>query len=150
MAILAILIVLAAGTAVAYSLFGEKILSIYKGQPQDKEDKEVPKVEETKKVEIGPILSLEPFLFNVAGSPSRFAKISIGVELKDKEAAEEGRKLTPLLRDKVLFVLSKKGSDVLMDVNGRRHKQEVFAALKDVFPKEDAIRNVYITDIIIQ
>lgn len=146
--IIVIIIALMAGMVGAYLSFGERILTTFKGQPQNKG---LPKAEETKRGDVGPILSLEPFLFNVADNPSRFARLSISIELKDKKAAEEAKRLTPLLRDKILFVLSRKEANVLMDVNGREDiKQELFATLTSLFPKGDIIKNVYITDIVIQ
>jgi flagellar FliL protein len=106
-----------------------------------------------KKVErkIGPIMSLEPFLFNIAGNSSRFAKISLGIEMKDIKSMEEAKNMTLLIRDRILSVLGSKNIEVLMDVNSRDAiKQELLTSLKGIFKKPDEINAIYITDFIIQ
>lgn len=110
--------------------------------------KDVKKVEKEK---IGPILSLEPFLFNLEGTASQYAKISVGIEVKDEKVMEETKKMVPAIRDKILSFLSSKPASVLIDVEKREEmKRELCSHLKPLFPDETYIKNVYITDIIIQ
>ena len=76
------------------------------------------------KVEVGPILSLEPFIINVSGDPLKFVKISVAVELKNEKAAERTKKMTPVIRDIMLSVLGTKKPEVFMDVRRpRRHEK---------------------------
>ena len=98
---------------------------------------------------MGPILTLEPFIFNLASNTTRFAKVSLAVELKDAKVVEEAKKITPVLRDKALSILSAKTPEILIDVQGREPlKQELIAGLKGLL-KPGELRSVYITDIII-
>lgn len=110
--------------------------------------KDVKKVE---KERMGPILSLEPFLFNIEGTVSQYAKISVGIELRDEKVMEETKKMVPAIRDKILSFLSSKPANVLIDVEKREAmKKELCSHLKPLFSDETYIKNVYITDIIIQ
>ncbi len=105
---------------------------------------------EPEKVEIGPILALEPFIINVSGDSQRFVKISVAMELKNEKAAEHTKKMTPVIRDVVLSVLGTKRPEVFMDVNGRAAmKKELFDGVNRLIP-DSGIKAVYITDIIMQ
>ena len=104
-----------------------------------------------KKEAVGPILQLDPFVFNLTGNQSRYAKVTLGIEVKDVKAMEEAKKMIPVIRDRILSIFGTKAAEVLMDVNQRETiKKEVHASLKAVFPGDDGLKAVYITDIIIQ
>ncbi|OPX98306.1 MAG: flagellar basal body-associated protein FliL [Syntrophorhabdus sp. PtaU1.Bin002] len=132
------------GGAVGYFFFGKQVAAHYFGGPAQGHEKK-------KKEAMGPIISLEPFIFNVGGDSPRYAKIALGVELKDAKTMEEAKKMVPAMRDRVLSVLGTKGPDVLMDIKNRDSlKQELFGSLKDLFKESTELKSVYITDIIIQ
>jgi flagellar protein FliL len=139
------LVVLVGGGAGAYFVFGNQIKARFFGGSAEP-------VQETKKKEaMGPILSLDPFIFNIGGSSGKFAKITLGVEVKDAKVMEEAKKMVPAIRDKVLSVLGAKGPEVLMDINNRNSlKQELQSGIKTIFKEDAELKSVYITDIIIQ
>jgi flagellar protein FliL len=139
------LVVLVGGGAGAYFVFGNQIKARFFGSSAEP-------VQETKKKEaMGPILSLDPFIFNIGGSSGKFAKITLGVEVKDAKVMEEAKKMVPAIRDKVLSVLGAKGPEVLMDINNRNSlKQELQNGIKTLFKDDGELKSVYITDIIIQ
>lgn len=138
------LVILVGGGAAGYFFFGKQIAARYSGGTAQGHEKK-------KKEAIGPILTLEPFIFNVGGDSPRYAKIALGVELKDAKTMEEAKKMVPAMRDKALSVLGTKGPDVLMDIKNRDSlKQELFGSLKDLFKESTELKSVYITDIIIQ
>jgi flagellar basal body-associated protein FliL len=143
--LLVVFIALGLGAGGTYFFFKDKIMQQFFGA----EPKAVEKKKEKK--EVGPILSLEPFLFNISGNSSKFAKVTIGVELKDAKILEETKKMVPMVRDKALSVLGSKGPEMLMDVASRNTiKEELGNALKPLFKEQGDITAIYITDIIIQ
>jgi flagellar protein FliL len=102
------------------------------------------------KGEIGPIVSLEPFVMNVSGSSSRFVKMAVALEVKDAKLMEEVKKMTPAIRDAMLGVLGAKAPEAFMDVAGRdTMKKELFDSVSGFFKKGD-LQAVYITDVIMQ
>jgi flagellar protein FliL len=130
---------LLAGLGATFFLYGDQILDRQGGE----------KKQEKKQEGVGPILTLEPFIFNLASNTTRFAKVSLAIELKDGKVVEEAKKITPVLRDKALSILSAKTPESLIDVQSREPlKQELFAGLKGHL-KQGELRSVYITDIII-
>jgi flagellar basal body-associated protein FliL len=149
--VLVVLMLLVGSAAGAYFFYGDQILERYGikgiagGQPAKKEA-----VEQKKGGSPGPILTLEPFIFNLAGNNSQFAKVSLAVHLQDAKAFEEAKKIVPVLRDKALSVLSAKSAGMLIDVNNRDSiKKELHEGLKNLFKEKDGLYSVYITDIII-
>jgi flagellar FliL protein len=152
--LLVIFFVLAGGGAAGYFLYGNQIMSklFHKGSPeggeqagQKEEDKE------KKKETIGPILSLDPFIFNMSGSQSKYAKVTLGIECKDPKVMEEAKKMMPVIRDRILSIFGTKAPEVLMDVNSRTvMKEEIQKNLKTLFPDGEDLKAVYITDLIIQ
>ncbi|OPY83735.1 MAG: flagellar basal body-associated protein FliL [Syntrophorhabdus sp. PtaU1.Bin153] len=136
--------IVVAGGAAGYFFFGKELAAHYSGGLEQGQEKK-------KKPAMGPILSLEPFIFNVGGDSPRYAKIALGVELKDAKVMEEAKKMIPAMRDRVLSVLGTKGPDVLMDIKNRDNlKQELHGSLKELFKESTELKTVYITDIIIQ
>jgi flagellar FliL protein len=139
------LVVLVGGGAGTYFVFGNQIKARFFGGNAE------PVQETIKKEAIGPILSLEPFIFNIGGASGKFAKITLGVEVKDVKVMEEAKKMVPAIRDKALSVLGAKGPEVLMDINQRNNlKQELHGSIKALFKEGNELKSVYITDIIIQ
>lgn len=139
------LVVFIGGGAGAYFVLGNQIKTRFFGGGAEQ-------AQETKKKEaLGPILSLEPFIFNIGGNAGKFAKITLGVEVKDAKVMEEAKKMVPAIRDKALYVLGAKGPEMLMDINNRNSlKQELHSSIKTLFKEGAELKSVYITDIIIQ
>ena len=84
------------------------------------------KTTEVKKVEKGPVLSLDEFLVNLADPGSdHFLKVTVGLELdKAKGKAPEALKEdTPLIRDAVLSSLASKTRDQLAVEAGAREAE---------------------------
>lgn len=150
--VLVLLMLLVGSAAGAYFFYGDQIVARYglAGAGTRQQAKKEAAVEQKKGGPIGPILTLEPFIFNLAGNNSKFAKVSLAVHLQDAKAFEEAKKIVPVLRDKALTVLSAKSAEMLIDVNNRDSiKKELQESLRGLFKEKDDLSSVYITDIII-
>lgn len=139
-AFIMILVVLGLAGAAGYYLYARNAAAHGQDQPAQKQEK----------VEIGPIISLDPFVINVSGNSSRFVKISVAVELKSEKSVEQTKKMTPVMRDIMLTVLGTKAPEVFMDVAGRAAmKKELFESINKLFT-DGGLKAVYITDIVMQ
>jgi flagellar FliL protein len=106
-----------------------------------------------KKVEKGPVMSLDEFLVNLSDPGSdHFLKVTVGLELdKSKGKTAEGLKEeTPAIRDAVLTALSSQTRDEVTPIKGREKlkaeiKKNVNAALG-----EDDVQDVYFTNFVTQ
>ena len=152
-----LILVLAGGGTAGYFFYGKKIMQKYLNKKPPESTEQTEQTEgtegrtEKKKEDVGPILSLDPFIFNMSGNQSKYAKVTLGVEFKDPKVMEEAKKMTPVIRDKILSILGTKAPEVLMDVNQRNTiKDEIQTSLRTLFKDDAELRGVYITDIIIQ
>jgi flagellar FliL protein len=133
-------LVLAGGGAAGYFFYGKQIMQKYfnKKPPEG--------AEQTEQKE-----TLEPFIFNMSGNQSKYAKVTLGVEFKDPKVMEEAKKMIPVIRDRILSIFGTKAPEVLMDVNQRNTiKDEIQTNLRTLFQDGTDLKAVYITDIIIQ
>jgi len=136
--------VVAAGLAggAGYHVYGKTLRARYSQKQQASNEQE--------RIEVGPILSLDPFIINVSGDSLKFVKISVAMELKNEKAVERTKKMTPVVRDIMLSVLGTKRPEVFMDVNGRAAmKKELFDGVNRLFA-DNGLKAVYITDIVMQ
>jgi flagellar basal body-associated protein FliL len=139
-----LLIATAAG---AYFFYGDEIMQ---GVVTRHLTKKGVTVVPDKETAAGPILALEPFIFNLAGNSSRFAKVTLALGVRDSKVFEDSKRMVPVLRDKALSVLSAKSAEMLIDVNNRESiKKELHENLKGLFKDKNELQSVYITDIII-
>ena len=147
--LIAVLVLLLGGGGAGGYVFRDKIP--YVNQYFGKHEAEGEEAAKKKKSEVGPILPLDPFVFNLSGSQTKFAKIAVAVEMKDTKVMEQAKRMIPVIRDGVLAVLGSKSPEALLDVVGRdKLKKEIQDNLKTVFLVENGVSAVYITDIVIQ
>jgi flagellar protein FliL len=140
--ILVILVILVVGGGAGYFFFGKALVAKYLGKQTT--------VKEEKKIEVGPTVALEPFLINVSGATSRYVKISVAIEVSNEKAIEHTKKMTPIIRDKMLTVLSSKAPEVFLDVPGRNALKKELSDTVSVLFEKKIFKGVYITDIIMQ
>ena len=150
--LLLLVVLLLGGSVGTYFFFGDQILErlLAHSSAGRSLTKKAAAVEAKKASPEGPILTLDPFIFNLAGNSSRFAKVSLALSLQNPKAFEEAKKIVPVLRDKALMVLSGKSAEELIDISKRNSiKIELQNGLKEVFKEKEDLESVYITDIII-
>ena len=158
--VLIVLVALGLAGGAGYYLYGNVLLRGHiqahaeskAPPPPPSPPKEEPRQEASAEAhkEMGPIVSLDPFVMNIAGTPSRYVKISIALEVKDAKGEEHIKKVTPAIRDAMLKVLGVKPPEAFTDVNGRDAiKKELFNGVDSLFARGD-LKAVYVTDIIVQ
>lgn len=108
---------------------------------------------EKKKVEKGPVLTLDEFLVNLADPGSdHFLKVTVGLEL-DKakgKTPESLKEESPLIRDAVLTSLSSKTRDDIASIKGREKlKAEIKKSVNEGLGEDD-VQGVYFTNFVTQ
>jgi len=106
-----------------------------------------------KKVEKGPVLTLDEFLVNLADPGSdHFLKVTVGLELdKAKGKTPESLKEdAPLIRDAVLTSLSSKTRDDIASIKGREKlKADIKKSVNEGLGEDD-VQGVYFTNFVTQ
>jgi len=106
-----------------------------------------------KKVEKGPVMTLDEFLVNLADSGNdHFLKVTVGLEL-DKQTGKTPDALkddTPLIRDAILSSLSSKSRDQLAPEAGRdKLKADIKKKVNEALGEDD-VHGVYFTNFVTQ
>ena len=106
-----------------------------------------------KKVEKGPVLTLDEFLVNLADPGSdHFLKVTVGLELdKSKGKTPESLKEdTPAIRDAVLTSLSSESRDQIAPESGREKLKAQIKKNVNQALGEDDVQKVYFTNFVTQ
>ena len=111
------------------------------------------KAHEAKKVEKGPVLTMDEFLVNLADPGSdHFLKVTVGLELsKEKGKTPETLKDdTPLIRDAVLSSLASKTREQIGPESGRdKLKADIKKRVNEALGEDD-VQGVYFTNFVTQ
>ncbi len=98
----------------------------------------------------GGLVSAGEFTTNVNDvAGNRYLKVEVSVEISDKEAEESVKEFMPIIRDRILTILSKKTVADLDASNRDNLKEEIKADLNSKLGK-GYIKSVYFTNFIMQ
>jgi flagellar FliL protein len=103
------------------------------------------------KVELGPTISLDPFIVNLAGTGGKgYLKVTLELELKDSHLIAEMEKRKPQIRDTIILLLSSMTFDNIATFRGKtKLRNEITSRLND-FVTPDSVKKVYFTEFVVQ
>ena len=137
--LLAIIVVAGVSTGITFTLIkltGKEPLKLTLGQPTQKG-----------KV-FGPILDVGEFTQNI--KDSAFLKVQISLELADKKYEEPIKTLLPVVKDKIIGVLSTKSLDDINNSNGKENlRQELLKQINEALGAPE-VKNVLFTSFVYQ
>lgn len=108
-----------------------------------------------KKKEQGPtFVSLDAFTVNLRGEDNQLLQIAITLQLSDEEDAAKLKQYMPLVRSRLVLLLSSKRAEEILTAEGKvKLEQEVAEQIKQPFYQGDyplEIQNVLFTSFIVQ
>jgi len=108
--------------------------------------------EDTRKLDqIGMLYPLDTFTVNLkSDSGRRYLKVTISLELEGQELSNELDAKSPVLRDKIIRILSSK---TLEEISSRKGKQKVSDQIMDTINgmlTDGRIKGIYFTEFVIQ
>lgn len=100
---------------------------------------------------VGPMIELGSLVVNLMSeSGNKFAKISVALELDSQELAAEMTAKKAIASDIVISVISSKTAEELMNLKGKEAaKNEIMEKINERL-RDGRIKNVYITNFVIQ
>ncbi|MEJ2137364.1 MAG: flagellar basal body-associated FliL family protein [Desulfofustis sp.] len=103
------------------------------------------------RVEIGPMIDIREFIVNIISEDnSHYLRISMTIELSDKDAYDEMNMRMPQIRDAILMLASSKTFEELYDVHGKKQlKAELLIELNEMLTRGEAVA-VYFNDFVVQ
>lgn len=136
---IAVFLVLCAGGFAGYKLMASK------GNGDTAEQKEEQKKDKTT------IVALDPFVLNLSDL-GRYLKVTIQLELSDKELEMDVKEKTPQLRDTIITLVSSKSRSSISSPEGKfQLKDEIlFRANQIMGMEKDAFKNLYFTEFVMQ
>ena len=116
------------------------------------EKKPTPGAESSRTLDkIGILLPLDTFTVNLMSeSGSRYLKATISLELSGKELTEELEAKKPVIRDKILRLLSSKSIEEVSTLKGKDQLSEQIMQQLNPMLKDGSMNGVYFTDFVIQ
>jgi flagellar FliL protein len=137
-----IMIIIIAVVALALAAGGFFLVPKLLGGKDKKEDT---------KAEEGAMFTLDPFVVNLndVGGP-KFLKVSLQLELAAPALMEKAKQKTPQVRDAVITLLTSKSSESLYPPEGKLQlKDEINARMNQILGA-NSVKNVYLTDFVMQ
>ncbi|NLD38255.1 MAG: flagellar basal body protein FliL [Desulfatiglans sp.] len=100
---------------------------------------------------IGPILTLDTFIVNLIGDRGKnYLKAKVELELDSEKTIVEINKRLPQIRDSILTLLSSKSSEDINTLDGKFQLRAEIMTTINQYLRTGKIRNVFLTDFIIQ
>lgn len=100
---------------------------------------------------VGEIISLEPFVVNLADPKGkRYLKIKISLEVESLEAAERAQKVAPKLRDIVIMMLTSLSFEEVMTPEGKLRIRDELLERFSRITRPDKIKNIYFSEFVVQ
>lgn len=99
----------------------------------------------------GPIVSLEPFIVNLADPQGkRYLKVKLEMEVSSKVAEKELTGKMAVVRDQIIMALSSKTFQQIHSVAGKSVLRDELSARTNVVMKKGKVKRVYFTTFIVQ
>jgi flagellar FliL protein len=137
-----IMIIAIVGAAVVLAVVGYLVVPKFFGGGDKKAET---------KAEEGAMFPLEPFVVNLndTGGP-KFLKISVQLELASPALVDKAKAKTPQLRDAIITLLTSKSSESLFPPEGKLQLKDEINARMNQALGTGTVKNVYLTDFVMQ
>ena len=147
-AVIGLVLLIAAGLSAAIYMEQPMVMELLGMTPSQNE---APATEAEQAEGLGEIVSLPPFIVNLADPLGRrYLKLSLDVEVADRDASGELMAREAKVRDAVILLLSSKSYQDLATIESKiLLKQEVAERLNQILGGPKVLR-VYITDMVVQ
>jgi flagellar FliL protein len=118
--------------------------------PQENSDVEGAE-EEDATAQLGPIMTLNPFVVNLADpGGNRYLRMSLELELSEEPVRQEIMTRLPQVRNAMLMILPNKRFEDISSSDGKEElREEIITAMNDLLSKGE-IRNIYYTEFVVQ
>ncbi len=104
-----------------------------------------------KKEEILPMVSLDPFIVNLADKDARrYLKVKMALEVSNKDVADEVKKRMPEIRDVITLILSSKTYADLSTIDGKLALKTAIINRLNAILVTGKVTNVYFTEFVVQ
>ncbi|MFP7756407.1 flagellar basal body-associated protein FliL [Thermodesulfobacteriota bacterium B35] len=121
--------------------------------PEDQTPEQVKMVEPTaeQEADIGPMLNIDEFIVNIISQDTNhYVKASMTLELSNDKVLEEAQQRMPQIRDAILLLVGNKTFEELQDLQGKKQLKAELKSKINSFLKTGRVKNIYLTDFVVQ
>lgn len=111
---------------------------------------ELKKERETEGVRDSVLYTLPTFTVNLEGQPRRLIRVSLTLEMLDKDGFEEVVRNSPAARDAIVRILNAKTYDDIETIQGKLFLKDQIAVTLNKSLEEGVVKDVYFSDFLIQ
>lgn len=142
--------VLVAGLGAGFFVMWTKINQLSAATVQEAQEED-PAAAEAEANKLGPIMSLNPFVVNLADDGgSRYLRMTVELELSDELLREEVSTRLPQIRNAMLMILPSRTMAQINSTEGKEAlRKEIIAALNEILTKGE-IKNIFYTEFVVQ
>ena len=150
--IAAALVLLLAGGGAGYFFLVHKPKQEEIKRKQEEESKAAALIKPVpEEADIGPMVEIKEFVVNIIGEDAaHYVKASLSLELDKDTTQEEVTKRMPQIRDAILLLIGNKTFEELQDLQGKNQVKAELKSKINSFLKTGKIKNVYLTDFVVQ
>ncbi len=105
---------------------------------------------ETEGVRDSVLYTMPTFTVNLDGQPRRLIRVSLTLEMLDKDGFEEVVRNSPAARDSIVRILNGKTYDDIETIQGKLFLKDQIAVTLNKSLKEGVVKDVYFGDFLIQ
>ncbi len=144
---IAVMLVVTIGLVAGFFMMWSK-LSDMNTPAQEVADTET---DESQKVQLGPLFSLDTFIVNLADSErNRYLRVTMDLELMAETDMNKLSERLPQIRDRILMILPSKRFEDIASMEGKTAlRDEIIGKLNGLFPSE-VISNIFFTEFVVQ
>jgi flagellar protein FliL len=138
-----LILLIAGGGAAAYFL---GVFAVSESSETELSDNNPPQIEP-----LGPLLKMEDFVINIMQKDAtRFLKMGITLETKDKESSERIKNRMPQITDAVLLLVGNRQFDQIKDLQGKLQlKADLVTHINSLIGR-DEVTDIFFTDFVVQ
>lgn len=105
---------------------------------------------ETEGVRDSVLYTMPTFTVNLDGQPRRLVRVSLTLEMLDKDGFEEVVRNSPAARDSIVRILNGKTYDDIETIQGKLFLKDQIAVTLNKSLKEGVVKDVYFGDFLVQ
>ena len=105
---------------------------------------------ETEGVRDSVLYTMPTFTVNLEGQPRRLIRVSLTLEMLDKDGFEEVVRNSPAARDSIVRILNAKTYDDIETIQGKLFLKDQIAVTLNKTLKEGVVKDVYFGDFLVQ
>jgi len=133
----------------AYEIYDIKVAYKRPSMTEETETNALQKERESKETR-SVMLSLDPFVANLDGSPKKVLRATIHLEMLNEDGYEEAMDLGPVARDQIMRILNSKNYSEVETIQGKLFLKDQIVTAMNSLLKKGTVKEIYFGEFVVQ